>query len=211
MPCDRAPPTRAHNGHARKHPRPAPRPSQRLHRDTAIPPPSPPPPLRPRSDNVVRAGLTPKWKDVATLVELGMLYFENGAQTYPATVPAPYSGSSSVTGMVTMEGVPNASTPLAGVQQLLSFDNGLQLVQAANGIVTRGNNYANTLTGLLQTSSLKTVFPAGNPLAAQLQTVANVMSVRAQLDSPGRSSSATSAASIPTERSWRRSKRSCNN
>ena len=107
--------------------------------------------------------------------------FCNGAQTYPATVPAPYSGSSSVTGMVTMEGVPNASTPLAGVQQLLSFDNGLQLVQAANGIVTRGNNYANTLTGLLQTSSLKTVFPAGNPLAAQLQTVANVMSVRAQL------------------------------
>ncbi len=32
------------------------------------------------------------------------------------------------------------------MQQLLTFDNGLQLVQAANGILTRGNNYANTLT-----------------------------------------------------------------
>ena len=35
------------------------------------------------------------------------------------------------------------------MQQLLTFDNGVQLVQAANGIMTRGNNYANTLTGLL--------------------------------------------------------------
>jgi len=54
-------------------------------------------------------------------------------------------------------------------------------VQAGNGIVTRGNSYANTLTSLLKTSTLQTHFPAGNPLAAQLQTVANVMSVRAQL------------------------------
>jgi uncharacterized protein (DUF1501 family) len=67
------------------------------------------------------------------------------------------------------------------MQQLLTFDNGLQLVQAANGVVTRGNSYATTLTGLLQTSSLTTVFPANNPVAAQLQTVANVMSVRSQL------------------------------
>jgi uncharacterized protein (DUF1501 family) len=67
------------------------------------------------------------------------------------------------------------------MQQLLTFDNGLQLVQAGNGIMTRGNAYANTLTSLLQTSVLTTAFPANNPLAAQLQTVANVMSVRAQL------------------------------
>ena len=37
------------------------------------------------------------------------------------------------------------------------------------------------MTGLLTTSNIKTPFPAGNPLAAQLQTVANVMSVRNQL------------------------------
>ena len=68
------------------------------------------------------------------------------------------------------------------MQQLLTFDNGVQLVQAGNGIMTRGNTYANTLTGLLAGSQhLQTAFPANNPLAAQLQTVANVMSVRNQL------------------------------
>jgi len=107
--------------------------------------------------------------------------FCTGKQTFPATVPPPISGMPGVTGMATISGVPNSSSPTAGMQQLLSFDNGLQLVQAGNGILMRGNNYANTLTGLLQTSTLTTVFPAGNPLAAQLQTVANVMSVRSQL------------------------------
>lgn len=107
--------------------------------------------------------------------------FCSGQQTFPATVPPPVSGSPGVTGMATITGVQNATAPTAGMQQLLSFDNGLQLVQAGNSIVTRGNNYAKTLTGLLQTSSLTTAFPANNPLAAQLQTVANVMSVRSQL------------------------------
>jgi uncharacterized protein (DUF1501 family) len=107
--------------------------------------------------------------------------FCTGQQTFPATVPPPNSGSPGATGMATITGVGESSSPTAGMQQLLSFDNGLQLVQAANGILTRGNNYANTLTGLLKTSSLTTAFPAGNPLAAQLQTVANVMSVRGQL------------------------------
>ena len=70
----------------------------------------------------------------------------------------------------------------AGMQQLLTFDNGMQLVQAGNGIMSRGNNYANTLTGLLGSApALATQFPAGNPLAAQLQTVAKVMGVRSQL------------------------------
>jgi uncharacterized protein (DUF1501 family) len=107
--------------------------------------------------------------------------FCNGQQTFPATVPPPIAGFPGVTGMATLTGVQHATNPTAGQQQLLTFDNGLQLVQAGNGIVTRGNDYANTLTGLLQTSSLTTVFPAANPLAAQLQTVANVMSVRSQL------------------------------
>lgn len=83
--------------------------------------------------------------------------------------------------MATLNGIQNAPATAKGMQQLLSFDNGLQLVQAGNGILTNGNNYAKTLTGLLKTSTLKTAFPANNPLAAQLQTVANVMSVRSEL------------------------------
>ena len=82
--------------------------------------------------------------------------------------------------MATLNVLSSASAN-AGMQQLLTFDNGVQLVQAANGIMTRGNNYANTLTGLLGGVTLHTQFPAGNPLAAQLQTVAKVMAVRNQL------------------------------
>jgi uncharacterized protein (DUF1501 family) len=99
--------------------------------------------------------------------------FCTGLETFPATVPP--------TGMATLNGLTSASAN-AGMQQLLTFDNGVQLVQAANGIMTRGNNYANTLTGLLGNApALHTQFPAGNPLAAQLQTVAKVISVRNQL------------------------------
>ncbi len=47
--------------------------------------------------------------------------------------------------------------------------------------MTRGNTYANTLTGLLSGVNLLTAFPANNPLADQLRTVANVMAVRSQL------------------------------
>jgi uncharacterized protein (DUF1501 family) len=103
----------------------------------------------------------------------GCQLFCTGTQTFPATVPP--------TGMATLNGLSSASAN-AAMQQLLTFDNGVQLVQAANGITIRGNNYANTLTGLLASApALHTQFPAGNPLAAQLQTVANVMSVRNQL------------------------------
>lgn len=105
--------------------------------------------------------------------------FCTGAQTSPATVPPPPQGSGGATGMATLGGLTGARGP--GMQQLLTFDNGLQLVQAGNSIMTHGNNYATTLTGLLASNQIKTVFPANNPLAAQLQTVANVMAVRNQL------------------------------
>ena len=107
--------------------------------------------------------------------------FCNGQQTFPATVPPPYGGSNGVTGMVTLTGIDYAPSTATGLQQLLTFDNGLQLVQAGNGVLSRGQNYATMLTGLLQTSSLTTKFPANSTLAAQLQTVANVMSVRTEL------------------------------
>ncbi len=107
--------------------------------------------------------------------------FCTGAQTFPATVPPPYNGSTAPSGMATLNGLSNAPATAGGFQQLLTFDNGVQLVQAANGIMTRGNNYANTLTGLLANVTLQTQFPANNPLASQLRTVANVMAVRNQL------------------------------
>lgn len=103
----------------------------------------------------------------------GCELFCTGAQTFPASVPP--------TGMATLNVNLTSTGTGAAMQQLLSFDNGLQLVQAANTIMTRGNNYATTLTGLLSGVTLQTQFPSGNPLAAQLQTVAKVMAVRNQL------------------------------
>jgi uncharacterized protein (DUF1501 family) len=111
----------------------------------------------------------------------GCQLFCTGVQTFPASVPPPYNGSSAPTGMATLSGLQNSPSTAAGMQQLLTFDNGMQLVQAGNGIMTRGNTYANTLTGLLANVTLHTQFPANNPLAAQLRTVANVMAVRNQL------------------------------
>jgi len=67
------------------------------------------------------------------------------------------------------------------MQQLLTFDNGLQLVQAANGTLNRGVSYANALSGALANTTLATQFPAGNPLALQLQTVARIIKVRSAL------------------------------
>jgi uncharacterized protein (DUF1501 family) len=107
--------------------------------------------------------------------------FCTGHQTFPATVPPPSSGSTAKSGMATLNAIQNAPATASGMQQLLTFDNGLQLVQAGNGILTRGNAYSQTLTSLLASTTLQTKFPPNNSLAAQLQTVANVMAVRNQL------------------------------
>jgi uncharacterized protein (DUF1501 family) len=107
--------------------------------------------------------------------------FCTGKETFPATVPPPWGNSSELTGMSTLNGIQNSPATDAALQQLLTFDNGLQLVQAGNGVLSRGQNYANTITSLLKTSTLTTTFPANNPLALQLQTVANLMSIRTEL------------------------------
>ncbi len=107
--------------------------------------------------------------------------FCTGANNFPATVPPPWSSGGAPTGIVGLNTAQAGTAAAGGVQQLLSFDNGLQLVQAGNTILSRGNQYATTLNGLLKTNQIQTSFPANNPLAAQLLTVANVMAVRSQL------------------------------
>jgi uncharacterized protein (DUF1501 family) len=102
-----------------------------------------------------------------------------GSSTLPTVVPP--GGAVPVTG--------NGSNParVNAFQQLLTFDNGLQLVQTANGIVGRGASYVNALNGLLAAQpALATPFPAGpdgspNPLADQLKMVARIISVHAGL------------------------------
>jgi uncharacterized protein (DUF1501 family) len=106
--------------------------------------------------------------------------FCTGQNNLPATVPPPTS-SGQASSIATLGGLVPGSNTAAGMQQLLTFDNGLLLVQAGNNTLVNGSNYANTLTGLLPSNKIKTTFPGGNPLADQLLTVANVMSVQSQL------------------------------
>jgi uncharacterized protein (DUF1501 family) len=97
--------------------------------------------------------------------------FCTGQQTFAATVPV--GGASLLQG---------ATTPsrLAAVQQLMSFDNGLKLVTAANANFNRGVGFSTTLTNALKTAKVNTVFPA-TLIGQQLLTVAQIMSIRGQL------------------------------
>ncbi len=106
--------------------------------------------------------------------------FCTGKSTSPAAVPPP-NAAGAATGIATLSSLESFPSTAAGMQQLLSFDNGLQLVQSGNQILTQGTKYANTLTTLLAKPNVRTPFPQQNALAAQLQTVANVMSVRSEL------------------------------
>jgi uncharacterized protein (DUF1501 family) len=69
-----------------------------------------------------------------------------------------------------------------GMQQLLTFDTGISLVQATSAVtgqaVTQSSTLATALKGL---SPLQTVFPTGNSLASQLKQVAQVIAVRSAL------------------------------
>jgi uncharacterized protein (DUF1501 family) len=58
----------------------------------------------------------------------------------------------------------------------------LPLVQADNSITANAYSYAKTLSAAVQSvSPLKTVFPTGNALGAQLQQIAQIIQVRAAL------------------------------
>ena len=72
----------------------------------------------------------------------GLAAFCTGAQTLPSVVPPG--------GVVPVTGNGSDAARINAFQQLLTFDNGLQLVQQANGIVSRGAAYVNVLTGCSQ-------------------------------------------------------------
>ncbi len=97
--------------------------------------------------------------------------FCTGQQTFAATVPV--GGASLLQG---------ATTPsrLAAVQQLMTFDNGLKLVTAANANFSRGVGFSTTLTNALKSAKVNTVFPS-SLIGQQLQTVAQIMSIRSAL------------------------------
>ena len=95
--------------------------------------------------------------------------FSTGMQSNPAIIPPG--------GPVTLRPTPLAARTTA-FNQLLSFSNGLQLVQASNTVTKRGINDAAILQlALDSTPPLQTPFPT-TPLGAQLKMVAQIVAVR---------------------------------
>jgi len=107
----------------------------------------------------------------------GDTLFCNGSASTPVSVSPGNLG-----GAQCSEGTTECGAQLATAQALLSFSSGLTLVQADNSITTNAYSYAKTLTAATASvTPLKTVFPTGNALAAQLQQIAQIIQVRAAL------------------------------
>ena len=107
----------------------------------------------------------------------GDTLFCNGSASTPVSVSPGNLG-----GAQCSEGTTECGAQLATAQALLSFNSGVTLVQADDSITSNAYSYAQTLSAAVQSiSPLKTVFPAGNALGAQLQQIAQIIQVRAAL------------------------------
>jgi uncharacterized protein (DUF1501 family) len=106
----------------------------------------------------------------------GDTLFCNGSATSPVSISPGNVGAASCS-----EGS-ECTARQAAAQALLTLDTGVSLVQADDSITTNAYAYARTLADAVQSiTPLKTVFPANNGLAAQLQQIAQIIQVRAAL------------------------------
>ena len=102
--------------------------------------------------------------------------FNTGAETNPATVTA-----GQVLGLQGFNTSAASAARLSALQSLLTFDNGVSLVQASNTIVSSGLSQATVLNqALAGGSALTTIFP-NTPLGTQLAQIAKIINVRGAL------------------------------
>ena len=106
----------------------------------------------------------------------GDTLFCNGVSTTPVSVsPGNVSGASCSEGS-------ECAGRQASAQTLITMASGVSLVTADNTITSNAYSYNAVLTAATKSvTPLKTVFPANNGLAAQLQQVAEIIQVRAAL------------------------------
>ena len=106
----------------------------------------------------------------------GNILFLGGKATSPATlIPG---GSLTLSGST---GTPGANARDAAMQQLLGFDSGLMLVQAANTVTQNGVAFNQSLNAAIAAATpLSTTFP-NTDLGIQLQQIAQIIQVRATL------------------------------
>jgi uncharacterized protein (DUF1501 family) len=103
----------------------------------------------------------------------GSTIFSTGITTRPFTMRPGLSGIDS-----------SAATQarFLGVQQLLTFDTGISLVQAASTVTQQAIHESQILaTALKNIPAIQTPFPANNGLASQLKQVAQVIAARSAL------------------------------
>jgi uncharacterized protein (DUF1501 family) len=106
----------------------------------------------------------------------GNTLFATGAQTNPATVTA-----GQILGLQGFANNAASAARLTALQNLLSFDNGVSMVQASNLIVGSGLSQAALLNqALTGAKALTTVFPITS-LGQQLLQVAKIINVRSAL------------------------------
>jgi uncharacterized protein (DUF1501 family) len=107
----------------------------------------------------------------------GSTLFSTGDTTRPFTM-----SPGSTPGAQGFDSSAAAQARLLGVQQLLTFDTGISLVQAASTVtgqsIQQGVVLANALKNI---PAIQTVFPAKNGLASQLKQVAQVIAARSAL------------------------------
>jgi uncharacterized protein (DUF1501 family) len=106
----------------------------------------------------------------------GASIFCNGHDTSPATVSA-----GNLSGVTCSEGSSICSARSNAAQQLLTFDTGISLVQAASQVATRANQYSAVLSAAVSgLSTLVTQFP-NTGIGNQLKQVAQIIQARSAL------------------------------
>jgi uncharacterized protein (DUF1501 family) len=106
----------------------------------------------------------------------GDTLFCNGISTTPVSV-----SPGNVGGATCSEGA-ECSARQTAAQSLITFNTGVSLITADDQITSNAYTYSAVLTAATASvAPLKTVFPANNGLAAQLQQVAEIIQVRAAL------------------------------
>src|SRR5262252_336472 len=110
----------------------------------------------------------------------GAPVFCNGVQTFPATV-VPGNASNPGVACSTGTSTSDCNARTQAMQQLLTFDTGVTLIQADSQITSKAFLYSQLLSSALNgLPALSTVFPATS-LGGQLKQVAQIIQARAAL------------------------------
>jgi uncharacterized protein (DUF1501 family) len=109
----------------------------------------------------------------------GAAVFTAGNTTSPVNITVGSSSAVTCQNGSSAANTADCTTRTNSVQQLLTFDTGASLIQAASDVTGRSFLYNDLLTAARAGAPvLATVFPSNNVLASQLQQVAQIIQVR---------------------------------